>query len=84
MIIRTLANTGWVIQDMGSDIKCRFMSMILTKPSVANKLLNIMEYATREVTQGRKIAVLKKPLPFNFLSLSIDEITRARIIITGT
>lgn len=84
MIISTFANTGCVIHDIGSDIKFRFISIILTNPSVANKLLNIMEYATREVTQGRKIAVLKKPLPFNFLSFNIDEITRARIIITGT
>ena len=43
-----------------------------------------MEYATSDVTHGKKIAVLKNPLNFNFLLFNIDEIASAKRIIIGT
>ena len=61
-----------------------FTKNAFTNPSVANKLLNIIEYATNDVTHGKNIAVLKNPLPFNFLSFNKDDIKSASIIITGT
>ena len=54
------------------------------KPSVANKLLKIIEYATKDVKHGKKLAVRNAPLNFSFLSFSMDEMTNANKIIIGT
>ena len=84
MIIKTFAAIGFVSHWIGSLTRWMFISIELIIPSVANKLLKIMEYATSDVTHGKKIAVLKNPLNFNFLLFNIDEIASAKIIIIGT
>ena len=55
MIIKTFAAIGFVSHWIGSLTRCMFISIELIIPSVANKLLKIMEYATSDVTHGKKI-----------------------------
>ena len=45
--------------------------MVLINPLLAKSDLNIIEYDTREVAQGKKIIVLKIPFPFSFGLFSI-------------
>ncbi|MNG40656.1 hypothetical protein D3C84_1293340 [compost metagenome] len=63
---------------------CSFVNPRLTSPSVPNKYLKIIEYATSEVTHGRKIAVRKNPLNFKLRSLSRTEMNMPSMIIIGT
>ena len=42
-MIRILAHTGSVIQEIGSAIRLSFIRIAFTKPSVANRLLNTIE-----------------------------------------
>ena len=61
-----------------------FIARLLIKPSVANNDLKIIAYATSDVAQGKKIAVLKNPLNFTFGLLRIEAKINAKISITGT
>lgn len=84
MIMVILAQNGSVIHSIGALTRWSFSSIVFTRPLPENKYLNTTEYATSEVTQGRKIAVRKNPLNLSLLSFSSTEINSARMIISGT
>ena len=69
MITTNLAGHVLLNQSIGAMLIQE--SMVLINPLLAKSDLNIIEYDTREVAQGKKIIVLKIPFPFSFGLFSI-------------
>jgi len=57
---------------------------MFTNPSLANRDRNIMAYATRDVAQGRKMAVLKNPINRSFGLFNREAKAIPRTSIIGT